>query len=171
MIYIVIGLLCLGLILLLIARRQRQNQGLPTGRILAADMGRWQTNRQTLHDPHYNLAGRPDYLIRTAGGIVPVEVKSGRTPTEPHESHKFQLAAYCHLIGCTYGETPPFGILHYPEKTFQLDFTLQCQHELIALLHQIQAEQVRGELPDRSHQHSARCARCGFRQVCDQRLS
>jgi CRISPR-associated exonuclease Cas4 len=115
------------------------------------------------------LTGRPDYLVQENGAIIPVEVKSGRAPGLPYDSHIFQLAAYCLLVESTYGKAPPYGLLRYRDRTFSIDYSPSLQKELEDLLEAIRRQERSGEA-DRSHQDPARCARCGYRNICNQRL-
>ncbi len=52
----------------------------------------------------HGLSGRPDYVIKLADNLIPVEEKKGRTPQGPLYSHILQVAAYCLLIEETFGE-------------------------------------------------------------------
>lgn len=154
-----------------LAHRQRLASGLPTRRVTYSDTGLWNKVERPLYDPVSGLTGRPDYLVELDDGqtLVPVEVKSGRAPAAPHDSHIFQLAAYCWLVERTEGIRPPYGILRYRDRTFTIDYTPALEHELELLLNEIRRQEKRGEA-DRSHHEAARCARCGFRSICNQRL-
>jgi CRISPR-associated exonuclease Cas4 len=162
-------LLILALIVLLAARRQQKESGLPAGRVIAADMGGWRQLEKPLYDPTSGLTGRPDYILEQGGVLIPVEVKSAWAPGEPHESHIFQLAAYCLLVEKTSGKRPPYGILHYRNRTFAVDYTPTLEMELRVILEEMRLQQRRGEAA-RSHDQPARCTRCGFREICDDRL-
>lgn len=162
-------LMLAGAALWLSARQQRK-AGLPPGRVITADMGGWKRPEKPLYDPQTGLTGRPDYLVKQGNTFIPVEVKSGWAPPEPHESHVYQLAAYCLLVERTHGSRPPYGILRYRNRTFAIDYTPRLEAALLELIETIHACQRRGEI-DRSHNEPARCARCGYRKSCDQRLA
>lgn len=162
-------LLFTAVIILWVASRQRQESGLPTGQVIYSDTNRWDKVEKPLYDPISGLTGRPDYLVQEAETLIPVEVKSGRAPSIPHDSHVFQLAAYCLLVERTYGARPPYGILRYRDRTFSIDYTPALEQELLQLLDTIRLQDRRGEA-DRSHNEPARCARCGYRAICNQRL-
>ena len=162
-------LLVVALVVLWIAAKQRQSTGLPTGRVIYSDTNRWAKVEKPLYDPLAGLTGRPDYLVEENGVMIPVEVKSSRAPSLPYDSHVFQLAAYCLLVERTYGRRPPYGILRYRDRTFSIEYTPALQAELEDLLDEMRLQERHGEA-DRSHNEPARCARCGFRAVCDQRL-
>lgn len=162
-------LLLAALFILGIAGKQRRASGLPAGRVIYSDTGQWRRVEKPLYDPTYGLTGKPDYLVEENGVVIPVEVKSSRAPSLPHDSHVFQLAAYCLLVEQTYGQRPPYGILRYRDRTFSIDYTEALEQELKTLLDQIRKQEKRGEA-GRSHQEPARCARCGYRSICEQRL-
>ncbi|MEC8875070.1 MAG: PD-(D/E)XK nuclease family protein, partial [Candidatus Thermoplasmatota archaeon] len=61
----------------------------------------------------YNLAGRPDYLIKENDLRFPVEVKTGRRPKAPFFSHVLQIGAYCLLSEETFGTIPKYGQIRY----------------------------------------------------------
>jgi CRISPR-associated exonuclease Cas4 len=162
-------LLVLALALLAAAARQRRSAGLPGGRVIYTDTGGWGRLEKPLHDPELGLVGKPDYLVEKDGRLMPVEVKSGRAPTAPHDAHIFQLAAYCLLVERTYGKRPPYGILHYPDRDFAVDYTPALESALLDLLADMRQAETRRELP-RSHTEPRRCRACGFRDPCDQAL-
>jgi CRISPR-associated exonuclease Cas4 len=165
-----IFLLAVALIVLWISGRQRRATGLPTGQVVYSDTDRWRKVEKALYDAQSGLTGRPDYLVEGERGIlIPIEVKSGRAPSLPYDSHIFQLAAYCLLVERTYGKRPPYGILRYRDRTFTIEYSAELERDLEALLVEIRQQERRGEA-DRSHQEPARCARCGFRSYCNQRL-
>jgi CRISPR-associated exonuclease Cas4 len=170
MIWFALGLILAALLVLWLANRQKRATGLPPGQVVSADMGRWQPEGQVLYDRRLDLAGKPDYIVEHEGVPVPVEVKSGRTPTQPYSSHILQLAAYCYLIETNSGKRPPYGILRYPQNTFKISYTTELRDELFATIADIR-QAANGRSPvDRLHSSPARCAACGFRDVCDQRI-
>ncbi len=123
-----------------------------------------------LYDPILNLTGKPDYLVESGEGIIPVEVKSGRIKTAPFDSHIYQLAAYCLLVERTFGGRPPYGILHYSNRDIAIDYTPELEQRLIDVVREIHAISRRKGV-DRSHQSSNRCRSCGFNTVCEQALN
>lgn len=162
-------LFILAMVLLWQANRRQGAIGLPAGRVIFADRSGWGATEQPLYDAELGLVGKPDYLVETGGQVIPVEVKSSPVTTAPYDAHIFQLAAYCLLVQRHYGKRPAYGILHYPNRTFAIDYTAELERQLLQLLEQMHAQERRKELP-RSHNAAARCSRCGFRLICDQRL-
>jgi CRISPR-associated exonuclease Cas4 len=136
--------------------------------VLSIDTQQLSRFQRTLYDPTLNLVGRPDYLVKRSGKLVPVEVKSARAPLGPYPSHVLQLAAYCALVHTEYGQRPAYGIVKYADRAFSLDYDSTLENELLDVL----AEMRRAErqAPFRSHESVNRCRACGYRQICDQRL-
>jgi CRISPR-associated exonuclease Cas4 len=170
MLYIAVVLLVLAVIFLWQSSRQRSQAGLPGGRVIYTDTRAWGRLEQPLLDHRLGLTGKPDYLVEHDGMIIPVEVKSGRTPAAPYDSHIFQVAAYCLLVERTYGKRPPYGIIHYPNRDFAVDYTAQLESSLLDQLADIKRDELRSDVL-RSHEDPARCRGCGFKKVCDQSLA
>src|SRR5688500_8591495 len=100
-----------ALLMLAVSARKRAALQLPSGKTIYQDT---QVTGATLISHKHHLKGRPDLLIKQGNGIIPVEVKTGKTPTRPYDSHVMQLIAYCVLVEETYGARPPYGIIRYP---------------------------------------------------------
>ncbi len=168
MVYLIAFLLAIGAVTLWLSRRRQVSAGLPSGRVVYIDTERLGRLERSLYDPVLNLTGRPDYLVRRSNGLVPVEVKSGRAPFRPYPSHVLQLAAYCSLVQASYGERPPYGIVKYADRAFEVDYSPKLENALLDLLAEMRRSETRA--PDRSHDSVSRCQRCGHRHVCDQAL-
>jgi CRISPR-associated exonuclease Cas4 len=147
-------LLLFALILFFISGRQRHASGLPGGRVIYTDTHAWGKVEKPLFDADLGLTGKPDYLVEQKGRIIPVEVKTGRVPDNPYDSHIYQLAAYC---------------LHYPGRDFAVDYTSELENALLDLIADMRVDEHHAEV-QRSHEDEHRCRRCGFRGSCDQRL-
>lgn len=170
MIYLVVILFVLAFLFLRRSASQQKEAGLPGGRIIYTDTRGWGKLEKPLYHPEMELTGKPDYLIQQNGKIIPVEVKSGRAPEAPYDSHIYQLAAYCMLVEKNYNTRPPYGIIHYENRDFAVDYTGELERSLIDLLVEMKRDEHKREVP-RSHEQPARCARCGFKHVCDQSLA
>lgn len=162
-------LLAIGIALLLLAVWLWRRSGLPLGRVIYSDPHTWQSNARTFVSQRYGLVGRPDYLVRTPRGVVPVEVKNTPAPPQPYPSHVMQLAAYCLLLEETYG-APPYGILRYADRQFAVDYTPALREALLNTLQAMRAALATAHA-ERSHHEPARCFRCGYRDLCDQALA
>jgi CRISPR-associated exonuclease Cas4 len=170
MLYIALALILFAIFFLRKSSIQRKEAGLPGGRIIYTDTRGWGKVEKPLFYSALELTGKPDYLIRQNGSIIPVEVKSGRAPEAPYDSHIFQLAAYCLLVEKTYNSRPPYGIIHYENRDFSIEYTRELENALVDLLVEIKQDEHKRDVP-RSHEQAARCARCGYRNICDQRLT
>ena len=169
MIYAILLLFFLALIIFWQSGRQRKKAGLPGGRVIYTDTRGWGKLERPLYNDLLGLTGKPDYLVQEKGQIIPVEVKSGRAPESPYDSHIYQLAAYCLLVEKSYGKRPPYGIIHYENRDFAVDYTPELESSLLDLLAEMRRDELKREV-ERSHEQSARCARCGFKSACDQSL-
>jgi CRISPR-associated exonuclease Cas4 len=170
MLYIVLALFLLALMFFWQSNRQREAAGLPGGRLIYTDTRGWGKVEKPLFYTALELTGKPDYLIQQNDRIIPVEVKSGRAPDAPYDSHIYQLAAYCLLVEKTYKKRPPYGIIHYENRDFAVDYTRELEESLLDLLADMKRDEHKRDVP-RSHEQAARCAKCGFRSVCDQSLA
>lgn len=168
--YIALALFVIAIIFFWQSSRQRHAAGLPGGRVIYADTRAWGEVEKPLFNNELGLTGKPDYLVEQNGKLIPVEVKTGRVPDAPYDSHIFQLAAYCLLVEKTYGKRPPYGIIHYSNRDFAVDYTRQLESALLDQLAEMRRDQVRTNVA-RSHEDAARCRRCGFKKVCDQSLA
>jgi CRISPR-associated exonuclease Cas4 len=168
--YLGLAVLLIAIVLLFISGRQRRLAGLPGGRVVYSDTRAWGTVEKPFFDPHLGITGRPDYLIEQNGKLIPVEVKTGRTPEAPYDAHIFQVAVYCLLIQKTYDTRPPHGIIHYPNRDFAVDYTPELESALLDLLGDIRRDEHRSNV-ERSNDDEQRCRRCGYRHVCDERLT
>ncbi|MEJ2732549.1 MAG: Dna2/Cas4 domain-containing protein [Anaerolineae bacterium] len=160
----------LGLWLLTRAGAVHRQTGLPVGRVTYVDTGAWDRCERPLFSSQHGLTGRPDYLVRSRQGIIPVEVKSGAAPEQPYQAHVLQLAAYCLLVEEQEGRAPPYGILKYDDRAFEVDYGPALRAELLEILAGIRQD-LRAREVHRSHDEPGRCRGCGYRDRCEQRLA
>ena len=150
----------------------QRSSGLPIGRIVYADTisKNWQSNDQTLYSANHHLSGKPDYLVKTKRGIIPVEVKSANAPDVPYVGHLLQLAAYCLLVEDTMGQTPPHGLLKYADALYEVDFTPELRQEALAIIAEMRQAHT-AQTVHRSHNQQNKCRACGYFDVCEEALS
>ena len=164
-------LIIVGLLVFWLGRRSQAEAGLPIGRIIYSDTRGWQSIEKPLFSHAYRLTGRPDYLVRQGRDIIPVEVKSSPAPgAGPRRSHMLQLAAYCLLVEEAYRQRPKYGIVKYADRMFAVDYTDALRTELLDVIAAMRDDLARGAA-QRSHDESARCAHCGYRHACTERLA
>jgi CRISPR-associated exonuclease Cas4 len=170
MLYLAAFLFLLGLFLLFQAARQRKATGLPGGQIIYTDTNKWDPVEKPFYDGRIGLSGKPDYLVRQSGEVIPVEVKSSKISQTPYDSHIYQLAAYCRLVETAFKIRPTYGILHYPNRTFRVDYTKDLENKMLDILFEMRSQANRKNIR-RSHNAPQRCARCGYHPDCEQRLN
>lgn len=168
MIWLILFVSLVGIALLVLSRQRMRRLGLPQGRLVYLDSESLLRQESPLYDPLTGISGKPDFLMQTDAGLVPVELKSGKAPHVPYKSHVYQLAAYCRLVDRVYGKRPPNGILKYSDRSYELDYSSDLEASLLDLVAEIRRQGKREQ--DRSHGLVARCRACGYREICDQRL-
>ena len=124
-----VALVVAGALLLVLSARRRRFLGLPAGGISYSDTGPEGEAPAPLRAPRYRLAGRPDYLVRQGRHLIPVEVKTGRAPAVPYDSHRLQLGAYCLLVAENH-RRPPHGILRYADDSFEIPYDRDLEAEV-----------------------------------------
>jgi CRISPR-associated exonuclease Cas4 len=158
----------LALLVWVHAGRRIARSGVPAGRVISQDADR----RRALHRPlvslRYGLAGKPDYLVETTEGLVPVELKSRDSPRSgPYASDTAQLTAYCVLVEAATGVTPPYGIIEYANRSWRIEYTPHAREQVLRII-----EEMRGarhsQSVHRDHNCPGRCRACGFRETCEE---
>ena len=164
-------LILIGVLVFWLGRRSQAEAGLPIGRVIYSDTRGWQSLEKPLFSRIHRLTGKPDYLVQQGREIVPVEVKSSHAPGDgPRRSHVLQLAAYCLLVEETYRQRPKYGIVKYADRMFAIDYTDALRTELLDVIAAMRDDLARGAA-ERSHDEAARCAHCGYRHACPERLA
>ncbi len=130
----IIGLV-IGVLLLLAAKFGKKSLGILNSNQVYSDTA--SSPGKVLKSATLPLVGKPDYLIKENGLVIPVEIKTSQTPSEPHDSHVMQLMAYCYLVEEIYGIRPPGGYIKYPGKEFKIRYTDEAKIHLRNLVAQI----------------------------------
>lgn len=136
------------------------------GKIEYIDMG----SSKVYRSDRYMLTGKPDYVIRLEGQVIPVEEKKGRTPQGPLFSHILQLSAYCVLIEESTGKAPPYGLLKYPEHEHQIEYNEDLKKVLLQKLDEMREAERKGEA-HRNHDRPGKCRSCSRKDVCPEKLA
>lgn len=178
-------LLTVALTAYLAARRASRQSGLPEGRVLYSDTGypvgrigavernaEGDKQEKPLISRPYGLIGRPDYLVETDEGIIPIEVKSTKCPPSgrAYDSHIMQLAAYCLLVEETIGASVPYGIIRYADCEITLDYTPELRADLLESLEEMRRARLADDV-HRSHNDAQRCRACSMCDACDEALA
>jgi CRISPR-associated exonuclease Cas4 len=170
-IILILILLVCALLLRSAANRTRDRAALPEGKVLYSDTIKQERPLKTLVSLQHGLKGRPDYLIETEEGIVPVEIKSTAFPRSgrPYEAHVMQLISYCLLCEETTGAHVPYGLIRYRNGEARVEYTPELRSRLLSLLDEMRKAKA-SPVIHRSHSQRRRCAGCGFREVCEESL-
>jgi len=164
---VIVLLLAAGVLFLAAGWRLRQVSGVPAGQITYSDTD---APAQPLLSHRYGLVGKPDYIVMQRGVAIPVELKPNRSGDEPYDSDRLQVAAYCLLLEDANAKAPPFGVLRYRDRTFQIDYTPDLRAYVLELLDHMRACLAASDV-ERSHASRERCSGCGFARSCEQSLA
>jgi CRISPR-associated exonuclease Cas4 len=96
----------LAALLLFLARRSRSKTGIPSGEIFYQDLVGQPFQAEVLRSPRWGISGKPDCLIRTPDGILPVEFKKSKRPPARggvYPKHMSQLKSLAHEEGYLLG--------------------------------------------------------------------
>jgi CRISPR-associated exonuclease Cas4 len=182
---LVVLLALAGFVARVAARRESKRVGLPTGSVIYNDTGRpvgrvaptevgreGQKQERPLRSESLGLVGRPDYLIETDEGVVPVEAKSSAAPPggRPRDSHVLQLAAYCLLVEEVLGAAVPYGLIKYRDGEARVEYTEELRARALSLIEEMNNAALAEEV-HRSHEEPRRCAGCSLREVCTESLA
>jgi len=140
---IIFAILFIGIVLLLFTFWMRKRIGIPMGNVIYSDSIK--EPGTILRAKNIPLSGKPDFLIKTKGQVIPVELKRGKTPASPYPSHLAQLFAYCYLVKDNFALRPEYGIIDYPENDFKLEFPKEAEANVEKLVREIVAKK-RGTL-------------------------
>ena len=162
-------------VLAAVARRRRQGRLPPLSPAhVPYQRAIYQDTRETpgalLSARSIPLRGKPDILIKEGHAIIPVELKTGRTPAAPYPGHVLQVLAYCLLVEEHYRVRPPHGIIRYPARDVTIPYTAAEERRLRALVWEMRDVKRAGREQHRSHHQAGRCAACGFRDRCHEAL-
>ncbi|HUR69632.1 MAG TPA: CRISPR-associated protein Cas4 [Candidatus Thermoplasmatota archaeon] len=141
--------------------------GLVQGELAYSDLDK---PGETLRSEKYDLSGRPDYIVRRDEEYIPVEVKTGRTPDAPHDSHLMQLGVYCILVEENYGRRPSRGYLQYPDRVFEVPFTDEFRDKALETTLRMRLATMTGVI-HRNHERAGKCKGCSRRALCPERLA
>ncbi|MFB3765313.1 MAG: CRISPR-associated protein Cas4 [Methanotrichaceae archaeon] len=172
--YLIPLLFILALIFYAIARRRssviesaRKKYGIQAGEVIYSDLYSDRDRPvKSLLSKRFGISGKPDYIVKDKGRLIPVELKSGRAST-PHRGHVLQLAAYCLLIEENYGKAVPHGILVYGDgKQHLIKFDDALRKDLISTVEEMRRCWSEGS-PVRNHSSKRKCSSCLLREDCN----
>jgi CRISPR-associated exonuclease Cas4 len=162
----------LAILLFWLSARSRRKTGIPAGEVFHGDLVGQPFPAMALRSAKLGISGKPDCLIRTADGIVPVELKKSKRPPargEVYPNHMIQNLAYGALVE-DLKERVPYGLVVYAgEQVRRVEFTESNRRWLMQTIAAVQAARLQQEAK-RNHNRRGRCSGCGVRDQCDQAL-
>ncbi len=168
-----VTLIVLALVLYLLAARSRKQTGIPAGELFYQDLAGQPFQGEPLRSDTLGISGKPDCLIRTADGTVPVELKNSSKPPargEVYPNHMIQALAYCALVEDQMKVRVPYALVIYAgQQVRRVEFTDVRRHWLLDTIRKVELARER-MTANRNHDHRGRCAGCGVRSQCDQAL-
>ena len=120
----------------------------------------------------YNLAGRPDYMIKEGDSRIPVEVKTGRRPKAPFFSHVLQIGAYCLLSEETFQRNPSHGQIRYgfDSDPHIVEWEPKLKNLVVEKIEEMN-DILDGKMKaHRNHKRVGKCNNCSRRKGCPERL-
>ena len=120
----------------------------------------------------YNLAGRPDYMIKEKDMRLPVEVKTGRRPKAPFFSHVLQIGAYCLLSEETFQKSPSHGQIRYgfENEPHNVDWEPKLKTLVLEKIDEMNDILGGRTKAHRNHKRVGKCNNCSRRKGCPERL-
>lgn len=152
------------------ASRTVQAHGIVDGDVMYSDLNPEKVEKP-LFSSRYRLVGKPDYIVRQNGDVIPVEIKNTLADT-PFENHVLQLAAYCLLVEEKYSTRVPYGYLVYGDrKQFRIEFDERLRERLMETMQEMRDMDIQAEGPvERNHESRAKCEACSFKDNCPARI-
>ena len=120
---------------------------------------------RVLRDEIHGFSGKPDYIWREKGRLVPEEIKSGACGPTPRHDNVIQMGVYFFLIEAQLNERPQGGRLKYRNRTFWIENTEDLRAEVLALRDRYEGVQA-GLLTPAPHPQPRVCSRCAFQGQC-----
>jgi CRISPR/Cas system-associated exonuclease Cas4 (RecB family) len=144
--FISLALLFCAVLLLLLIRLLQKRMGSLNEKIFYQDSSI--THADVLYANSLPLKGKPDAIIKISGSLIPVEIKTGRTPTRPRPNHVMQLMSYCYLIEEVYNVKPTCGILRYSQTgtEFEIPYTANAKETIESLVAEVLKAKKTGEV-------------------------
>jgi CRISPR-associated exonuclease Cas4 len=120
----------------------------------------------------YNLAGRPDYMIKENDLRIPVEVKTGRRPKAPFFSHVLQIGAYCLLSEETFQSSPSHGQIRYgfESEPHNVEWEPKLKTLVLEKIEEMNDILKGRTKAHRNHKRVGKCNNCSRRKGCPERL-
>ena len=119
---------------------------------------------EAMFSSKYGLVGKPDFILHTKDGLLPLEIKYSEKPKQPYFSHVIQLISYCLLIEEVKGIKPKYGFIQYKKgRPFAVPYTESMKLFLIKTMHDMRICIDLGECPMSFRKY--KCKKCEYRNI------
>lgn len=136
------------------------------GKVTYSDL---QKPAKALFSEELNLTGKPDYIVKTKEGRVPVEFKS-TTAVRPYDNHIIQLISYCALVEKNFKDYAPYGMLVYSNNSkHKIMYNSSRETDLKNTMKKMR-DILRSGHARRNHNIVSKCLNCSFREACPEKL-
>tara|TARA_Y100000310_G_C20681497_1_gene816221 strand:- start:2773 stop:3282 length:510 start_codon:yes stop_codon:yes gene_type:complete len=113
----------------------------------------------------YRLTGKPDFILHTKDGLLPLEIKHSSRPEQPYFSHVMQLVSYCLLMEEEKGVKPKYGFIQYKGgQPFSVPYTEAMKEKLLEIMGEMRGFIEAGEGPEVVRK--GRCGKCNREGEC-----
>jgi len=121
--------------------------------------------QKALSSSKYGLIGKPDFILHTKDGLLPLEIKHSNRPNQPYFSHVMQLISYCLLIEEEKSVKPKYGFIQYKGgKPFFVPYTEKMKLFLLKTMDEMRDHVNSGESPKSIRKN--KCESCNYRKDC-----
>jgi len=118
---------------------------------------------EALFSSKYGLVGKPDFILHTKDGLLPLEIKHSNRPNQPYFSHVMQLISYCLLIEGVKGTKPKYGFIQYKGgQPFSIPYTEGRKSFLMRTIQEMRDNINSGECPRPVRKY--KCKKCEYRK-------
>lgn len=119
---------------------------------------------KALFSSKHGLIGRPDFILHTKDGLLPLEIKHSLRPQQPYFSHVMQLISYCLLMEDR-GDRPKYGFIQYRSgKAFSISYTEEMKASLLKTMEEMRGCLASGQKPKAVRR--GKCDKCGCKEEC-----
>ena len=146
--FILMILFVLFIIFLLILKRTKVPSSVYRNKIKYSDHA--EKPAQPFFSYKYGLVGKPDYILHTKDGLIPLEIKSTPKPNEPYFNQVMQVIAYCLLLEEKTGIAPKYAFLQHKgsRDNFCIKYTQERKEFLIKTLNEMRGHIDIDRCPD-----------------------
>ena len=116
---------------------------------------------KALFSSKYGIVGKPDFILHTKDGLLPLEIKHSVRPNQPYFSHVMQLVSYCLLIEEEKGTTPKYGFVQYKGgQPFAIPYTERMKSFLINTINEMREYLDSGIAPEQVRNYKCKNCSC-----------